>query len=227
MSNKQMTPDPKSKKGAMTIAIENNPCGRCRAAGYPTCKCGSGGGGSSGGESDESKKKDADFKSHQTTSISNQVKAAIKKFDEVKKFFVQSKLLSDKMINYETDLLFIESDRLRGNLSFRAKSGLSKDEAETIRQFLKIVKSEFESFKNCLAEQGVSTNGFNATLKDNELTIHIPNQKYYDAFIKHLENKNLLPIPNPEREVQKETRGPDKQQTFNTPNPFSTKLERK
>lgn len=47
MPNKeQMASDQKSKKSAVTMAIENNPCGICRAGGYPNCK----GHGGSGGE---------------------------------------------------------------------------------------------------------------------------------------------------------------------------------
>jgi len=228
MPNKeQMASDPKSKKGTLTLAIDNNPCGRCRAAGYPTCKCGSGRGGSGGGDSGKNEKKDdPTFTSNQAASISNQV--AIQKFDEAKSIFVKSQLLSDKMINYETGLLSIESDRLRGNLTIKVKPGLSKVEEEISREFLKTIKAEFDEFKNQLAEQGVSTNNFTATLKDNELSVHIPNPKYYDAFIKHLEKKYLLPVPNPEREEKKEafnSAREDKKQAFN-PTPLSTRLEK-
>lgn len=219
-NNEQMASDPKSQKDAITLAIENNSCGRCRPAGYPTCKCGSGGGGSGGGDSDENKKKDdATFTSNQAASISNQ--AAIQKFDEAKTIFVQSQLLSDKTINYETGLISIVSDRLHGNLTLTVKPGISKAEEEISREFLKTIKTEFDEFKNQLAEQGVSTSNFTATLKNNELSVHIPNPKYYDAFIKHLENKNLLPVPNPEKQEEKEIAKQEK----NRPSPFGDILK--
>lgn len=228
MPNKeQMVSDPKSKKGTITQAIENNPCGRCRTAGYPTCKCGSGGGGSGGGGG-ESEKKDATNQAP-GTSTQVEVKAAVQKFDEAKTIFVQSQLLSNTTINYETGLITIESDRLRGNLTLRVKPGLSKADEEISREFLKAVKEEFDEFKNQLSEQGVLTNNFTAVLKGNELSLHIPNPKYYDAFIKHLENKNLLPAPNPEREEKKEALNlarQDKKQAFN-PTPLSTRPEKK
>ncbi len=224
-------PEPKNSKGSIRASIDSNPCGRCRTAGYPTCKCGSGGGGSGGGGGGESEKKDATYTSNQAPGISNQVevKAAIQKFDEAKTIFVQSQLLSNTTVNYETGLITIESDRLRGNLTLRVKPGLSKADEEISHEFLNAVKTEFDEFKNKLFEQGVSTKDFTATLKGNELSVHIPNPKYYDAFIKHLENKNLLPVPNPEREEKKETLSSakeDKKQAFN-PTPLSTRLEKK
>lgn len=218
----------KNNKDPIRASIDSNPCGRCRVAGYPTCECGGGSGGGGSGNGGESEKKDAAANPpNQVIGLLSQteIKAAIQKFDEAKKIFVQSQLLSDKTINYETRLISIESDRLRGNLTIKVKPGLSKVEEEISREFLKTIKSEFDEFKNQLAEQGVSTNNFTSTLKNNELSIHIPNPKYYDKFIKHLENKNLLPIPNPEREEKKSVKV-DKKQTFN-PTPLSTRLDKK
>lgn len=233
MTNKeQMVSDPKSKKGTITQAIENNPCGRCRAAGYPACKCGSGGGGSGGGGGGdgggESEKKDA---TNQVPGTSTRVelKAAIQKFDEAKTIFVQSQLFSNATVNYETKLISIESDRLRGNLTLQVKPGLSKAEIEIAREFLNAIKEEFDEFKSQLSEKGISTNNFTATLKNDELSIHISNPKYYDAFIKHLEKKYLLPIPNPEQQNKMENSKSiknDKQKGFN-PTPLSTRLEKK
>lgn len=220
----KMASDPQSKKSALTLAIENNPCGRCRAAGYPSCKCGGGGGGggSGGGGKD---KDDVTPVLNQAANIANQ--AAIQKFDEAKKNFMESQLHSDNAINYETGLLSVESDRLRGNLVFRVNPGLSKADMEVAREFIKAVKDEFEEFKNQLIEQGISTKGFVVNMKDNELAIRIPIPKYYDIFIKHLESKNLLPVPNPDR-VDKSMlhQYQESKKPFN-PNPLSTRLERK
>ena len=51
--------------------------------------------------------------------------------------WIQSQLLSDRTINYEAGLLSVESDRLRGNLIFRAKPGLSNKELENIKRIFK------------------------------------------------------------------------------------------
>lgn len=113
--------------------------------------------------------------------------------------------ISNNKINYETGFISVESDRLRENLILRIKPTLFKAEEELAYKFLDVVKTEFDEFKNQLTEQGVATKNFTAILKNNELSIHILNPKYYGAFIKHLESKNLLPIPNPEREVNLDT----------------------
>lgn len=226
MPNKeQMASDQKSKKSTLTMAIENNPCGMCRAGGYPNCKGhGGSGGGGSGGGSGENKNTDATYSNQASSTLSQASIAAIKEFDNAKTIWIQSQLSSDRTLNYEAGLLSIESDRLRGNLTFKVKPGLTKEELELSRQFLKVVKAEFDEFKNQLTEKGISTSNFTATLKDDELAIKIPNPKYYDAFIKHLENKNLLPIPNPDQE-KKEVASKSYNQEKTRPSPFDDILK--
>lgn len=220
----------KSNKDPIKAAIDSNPCGSCRAMGLPSCKGhgGSGGGGGGGGSDSNESKKEA--RGSKTIGASTQaVSAFMAEQDKAKATWVQSQLLSNVTSNYEVGLLLIQSDRLRGNLTFKVRPGLSKVEEEISRQFLKTIKTEFDEFKNQLAEKGISTTNFSATLKDNELSVHIPNPKYYDAFIKHLESKYLLPVPNPEREEKNEMLGSardDKKQIFN-PTPLSTRLEKK
>lgn len=219
----------KNSKSQIQSAIDKNPCGRCRAAGYPSCKCGGRSGSGEGGG--ESENKDTDHTWSQSSGILNQIemKATIKKFDAAKTDFVQSQLFSNTTVNYETKLISIESDRLRGNLTLQIKTGLSIAEIEIAREFLSAIKIEFDEFKNQLVEKGVSINNLIVTLKNDELSIHIPNPKYYDAFIKHLERKYLLPIPNPEQQHKVESsksRKNDNQKDFH-PTPLSTRLEKK
>lgn len=225
MTNKEQAFDPNSKKDALALAIENNLCGLCRPMGLPMCKghAKTGGGSGSGGSGDKASYQEDTSLLKQPTQIDTEMTPIIQEFEKEKKIWIQSQLLNDKVINDEAGLLLIESDRLRGNLTFRAKPGLSKAEIEMVTQFFKAVKAQFDEFKNQLTEQGVSTHQFKAELKDNQLAIHIPNPKYYDAFIKHLENQNLLPVPKPK---QIETPELNKQKAFN-PNPFSMRLERK
>jgi len=217
-----------SNKDPIKAAIDSNPCGSCRAMGLPSCKGhGAGGGGGGGGSDSEEKKEKTSAKV--IGAPSQTAFASTTELDKAKTMWVQSQLLSNVTSNYEVGLLLIESDRLRGNLTFKVKPGLSKVEEEISRQFLKTIKTEFDEFINQLTEKGVSTTNFSATLKDNELSVHIPNPKYYDKFIKHLENKNLLPVPNPEREEKKEairSAREDKRQAFN-PTPLSTRHEKK
>lgn len=211
-----------TKDSAITIAIKNNPCKICRSIGYPTCT-GHGGKGGGGGGGSESKN-NAAYASNPAATSSQTYITAIQEFNKAKAIFMQSQLLSNTTINYEAGLFSIESDRLRGNLTLKIKPGLSKAEEEIAREFLNAVKTEFNEFKNQLTEQGVLTEAFTAVIKDNELAIHIPNQKYYDAFIKHLGNKNLLPIPNPEQQVEKEITSKTKQEK-NRPSPFGDILK--
>ena len=119
----------KSNKDPIKAAVDSNPCGSCRAMGLPGCKGhgGSGGGGGGGGsDSNESKKEEAGSKVIGAPSPT--ALAATAEQDKAKVMWVQSQLLSNVTSNYEVGLLLIESDRLRGNLTFKVKPGLSKVE---------------------------------------------------------------------------------------------------
>lgn len=215
----------KSKKDPIKTAIDNNPCGSCRAMGLPSCK-GHGASGGGDSESDEAKKKETTYSSNQI--VNTRVQASLTsttELDKAKAMWVQSQLLSNDTNKYEVGLLSIVSDRLRGNLTITIKSGLSKVEEEIARKYLETIKTEFSEFKDQLADKGKN---FTATLVGNQLSIHIPNPKYYGQFIEYLSRKNLLPIPDPEREENKEalrSNKEGKQSVFN-PTPFSTRLEK-
>lgn len=208
-------------------------CGKCGMERSPInmCRCLGGGSGDESNKDNKTKSKDNLNPLDQITKSSEQV-LGISTPMLNKPAWMQSQKSSDKMINYEAGWsLFFKSDRLNGTLIFRVKPGLPNDEIKkALQERLKAIKIEFDDFKNQLTKQGISTENFTAVLKDNELTIHIPttpNPKYYDAFIKYLENKNLLPSQNQEHEEKKEiTQSPeeDEQPTFN-PSPFSTRLE--
>lgn len=221
MPNKeQINSDPKPKKGTITLAIENNPCGRCRVAGFPTCKCGGGGGAGSGsgGGSSGDKTKNTDTMPASNQAIRGQrTLAAIQEFDKAKTIFVQSLLASNTTTNFEAGLLLIESDPLYGNLTLKIKPGLSKSEIQLVQDFFKIIKKEFESFKDQLTEKGISTTNFTIEVKDDKLSIHIPNPKYYRSFI---EKNNLFPAPNPEQN-KNEIVNESKKEEKNKISPFS------
>lgn len=225
-----MAGNTKANKDPVKAAVDNNPCAMCRSMGLPGCNGhGAGSGGGSGGDSTEAKKEKITYSSNKVTSEPRLPLSSKPKEDKTKAMWVKSNLLSNTTSTYEVGLLSIESNRLMGNLTFKVRPGLSKVEEKISREFLNAVKNEFDDFKNQLIENGISTTNFSATLKGNELSVHIPNPKYFDKFIKHLESKNLLPTPNPEREEKKESlksAREDKMQGFN-PTPLSTRLEKK
>lgn len=210
-------------ESAIEKAIANNPCGICRVLNLPVCTKHA----KKGGDGDETKDKGA----APAVSVPSQVmNAVIQEFNEAKAIITQSLLSSDKIIQYEAGLLSIESNKVHGTLTFQIQAGLSKDDMELSRQYLKMIEKEFDKFKDKLTELGVLTKNFSIdTSKDNELTIHIPNPKYYVAFIKLLEEKNLLAIPNFNQQKQYA----DKEQishrnnSISYPRQLSTKLERK
>ena len=222
-----------SQKATMNVSS----CGLCRAMGNPPpCKGhgGSGGSSSSSVSSGGETKSSEGLNASQTTSTFGQVVEASTQVS-VKAALVPTQLSSDKIVNYEAGLLTVGSDRLRGDLTFQVKPGLTKNEIEASREFLKAVKTAFDEFKSRLSEQGASVKGLTAVIKDNELAIHIPNPKYYDTFIKNLESKNLLSKPNIEQQEEKQKhehgkytneRPLENKKSFYQ-NPFSTRLEKK
>lgn len=216
-----MTSDQNSKQDSIALAIKKNPCNRCSARGFPNCRC-AGSGDSGGGSESKDKYKETTHASNQTSSTTTQIEMAVlKKFDEAKINWVGLLLSNDKPINYEAGLFSIESDKLNGKLSFHIQPDLSPQEKEIARGVLKEIITAFKEFKDQLIEKGISLYNFSAELTDKGLTIQIPNPQHYKDFIKHLDNKNLLPIPNPERQANKES----EKSAFN-PTPLKTRLER-
>jgi len=116
-------------------------------------------------------------------------------------------------MRFELGSLDIQSDQVSGILIFTAKNGLSKEELESIKKVFNMIKAEFDEFKESLQEKGISTHSFICTLKENELTIKIPNPKYYAEFIQRLAEKNLLPSPNMHKQDSHDSR-------YKTPTPF-------
>lgn len=191
------------KKTPMEMAIENNPCQRCRLRGYLTCQ-GHGESGSASGAGDNSAndkvKAQASLSKPNPVSSDQTVNPSPSHSDKAKEVWIQSQLLSDKTLHYKAGLLIIESDRLRGNLTFQIKPGLSAEEIKTSQAFLKAVKAAFAEFTN--ADQNIAAQKFSVDLKADRLIIHISHPTYYTAFLKHLESKNLLPLPNLEQQAQ-------------------------
>lgn len=185
----------KNNKDFNQIAIENNICGVCRVMGYPPpCKGhgGTGGGGHGNRTGNVEFKECRDIVAAAPSHINTKL---IPTIDSIQHDWKQLLKLRAGEVAFELGLLSIESDILRGLLTFRKKSLLSEEEMKLLKDFLNIIKLEFISFKNKLNEDGISTKNFALLLKDDSLTIRIPDPRYYDAFILQLTNKNLLPSP--------------------------------
>lgn len=178
-----------------------NMCGICEALGKPP-PClghGGGGGGGSSGGGEESTKVESSGMENTPAQMSNEPGISGKINYEI-----GQPLSVSKDLNIETlELLTIYYDNKNGNLIIRGKDGLSEVEKSTLREFLIAVKKEFDEFKNTLETKGIIVDKFHANLKDAELSIHIPNLKYYNEFIQQLQNKNLLPENNVKQQENK------------------------
>jgi len=209
-------------------AIENNSCGVCRGMGLPLpCKGHArSGGGSGGGKGDDGSNRESKNKN---PGYIPKPKPEFEKIEYIAKDWDLLLTLSERIIDFKAGLLAIESDMLRGILTFRGKAGLSKEELEILREYLNTIKTEFDAFKIMLAERGMSVKDFTAVIKDDVLTINIPNPKLYADFIFELTNKNLLPSPHAEKQAanrqfitEQNSVLVDSKNVFN-PTPFETR----
>ena len=104
-------------------------------------------------------------------------------------------------------------------LTFRGGSNLSKEEMAWLKDYFSAIQSEFDAFKDELQDNHISTEGFTAIIENKQLTIQIPNQKYYELFMVRLMNQNLLPSPNMRQQKTKED-DVVTQSSYRSPNPF-------
>jgi hypothetical protein len=209
---------PRETLDPITESIQNNSCALCRSMSLPRpCKghVRTGGGQSDGGEakssSTDNTNKYADFRPRPQPSFES--------IDSIANEWSLLLRLSENILDFQTGLLDISSDKLGGLLTIRGKPTLSKEELAILREYLNRIQMEFEHFKESLAERGTSVTNFFAVLKNDVLKITIPNPNLYLEFIHRLTRSNLLPSPHaeqasPEEALQKKT-------VFN-PTPFET-----
>ncbi len=177
------------KKDPLTKAIENNPCGICRAKRLPRCMCkGGGGGGSSDAEDETYEPND----SSKATTDAQTLQGLNDIFSE-NPFWEPVYNADDCYIYNDPLALFsITLDLSAGSLVFTKRDGLSKEELEQLEKFLDVVESELNSFKAELNANGIDTQAFQCHRGNGNLTIKIPNPTYFDAFVQQLIDKNLL-----------------------------------
>lgn len=185
MPNDDMSKDPRQK------AIDNNPCGICRAFGLPTCRGhsgGGGGGGESGGSNDDDDKSKTDELGDKLTA------------DALKDILIQSEgwsLIKDTEYNFEfsglNSLISITLKMEVGTFNFRGKNDVTEDEQKDVDELYDAIKKELELFKAELAEKNLPINAIKLSQVGNNLTITIPSPKQYDQFIQRVMDKNILP----------------------------------
>ena len=123
-------------------------------------------------------------------------------------------------------LLLIDNDRELGTLTIKLLCNfkdLSPEQREQFKLFINTIINELEDFKK---ENGISSN-CKLVEQDKDgniisLRIALPTPTHYDAFIKRLANKNLLPKQNIEQKAKEKVKYPEHSNHFN-PTPFSTK----
>lgn len=163
-----------NKKDERAKAIENNPCGLCKAAGLPICRGHARG---AGGKSEELDEEDLDMKSSERAELTLELKPTLPSslgWEQLNALFLMTNLAS------------------QGIFSLRPRPKLALENDREIQEFIRQVKLEFDQFKQVLEKKGIPVEHYSATINKNELIIRIPSPKMYDAFIQQLVNKNLL-----------------------------------
>lgn len=175
-------------KDPLTQAIQNNPCGMCRAKRLPTCICKRGSGGS-GDVEEESTEKDNAI----------QATAHAPTLEHLKTIFLTSPVWqpvpnADDSYTYNDPqgLFTIKLDLCAGTLELTKRPGLSKEELQQLEKFLDVIENEFHAFKAELQAKGINTQAFQCHHENGSLTIKIPHPKYFDAFIQQLVDNQLL-----------------------------------
>jgi hypothetical protein len=231
-----------NKKDPLSQLIDNNPCGLCRAMGEPICRGhgggGGGGGGSSGGSNESGGSSNESNKSppiHAGSASESVVNSSPSTVDYAS--MVQQPQLNNKAI-FNVDaiaellskkILLIDDNKELGILTIKCNPHLinlmSDDQKIELTKFIQAIKKELNDFKN---KNGLSDISCSAAIekdsKDNilSLTIRIKDPKIYDAFIHQLANKNLLSIPDTEKQNKVHQQEKSTSQKKSLPTPFSS-----
>ena len=174
--------------------INTNPCGICRAAGMPICKGHGAGGAGGGSESKETKGENKDSKlSSQSaefgTPNSSQKKEDIIALLEQSPLWSQSDEFTFKSKN-PFALLSMTLNMEKNTLTCKGHDDLTAEEQQDLDTLFKAIEQELDLFKKEFPTARPIEADLHRT--GNEMTIQIPDQKCFDAFIKRLVDKNLL-----------------------------------
>ncbi|MDI9819796.1 MULTISPECIES: hypothetical protein [unclassified Legionella] len=205
---------PKQNPDQRESAINNNPCGICRALGLPICK----GHGSSGGGSGDSYDDQSLAKGQSVTKepISIDLEKSLGKST----LWLNSDDLAFEF-NIPDALMSVKIDMEQGIISFLAKEDLSQDQSIALQKFFEAIKQEFNEFKN---DFSVAANQMQLAQMGNGLKITISNPKLFDAFVQRLLDRNILvtelgPMPGKGRYSIPESKQETENQ-YKSPTPF-------
>lgn len=183
-----------SNEDAGKSNISDNPCGICRASGLPICKGHGGGSGGGGGDSD-SKEAEKTGPQVQPGSMLLNVPTPKPESDALFDLLEHSQLWTqtdDFIFQYKNPhaLLSMTLNMENNTLSCQGKDDLTKEEQHALDTLFKAMEHEFTIFK----KESSTTHPMQANISriGNQMTINIPDPKYFDAFIQRLVDKNLL-----------------------------------
>ncbi|CZL27347.1 hypothetical protein [Legionella pneumophila] len=178
-----------NRRDERSKALENNPCGVCRASGLPICK---GHGGGAGGGSDEAKDENSQKDSAPTPKYvpTNIEVKALSSYLENSEVWNSNE---DFLYNFNNDLAVfsIELDSARGVIHFRGNESLSAIDEKDLNELYDKIEDELKAFTHEVNAQNISI-----SRKGNDLKISIPDPNLYDQFVTRLLNKNLIPNNN-------------------------------
>jgi len=171
-------------------ALENNPCGMCRALGLPSCKGHAGGGGGGDEAEDSYESTDSSSPSYQPSPVEI---VTLSSFLDKRNAWQQSNE-DDLLYTYNNDLavLTLSLDLSKGVIKFEGQQFLSQDKQDELDALYETITTELAHFKNELNANNIKLDA-TVNRKGNDLTIKISDPKQYDAFISRLMEKNLLP----------------------------------
>lgn len=181
------------------IAIEKNPCGLCRVQGLTVCKGhgGGGGGGSSSGASKEGASGSTELVLAASNTINQVPTADINALLSQNGDWIRADVLESVFHFKNPDaLLDFCLDMERGLIKFYGKN-LLEEHSIQLDKFFSTIENELDVFKKELLATG-STPAIIDQIKlereSNSLTLKFPRPTFYDAFVKRLVEKNLLPV---------------------------------
>jgi len=210
-----------NQKDALTLALESNPCAKCRAMGSASCR-GHGGGSGGGGEELGSTGSDSSGNSEsspaKTTSVGSNLLVAhlVQEYEGWQE--EQSTTIDDRIFTFDSPHAFFKMilNIDKGLFTVSEKEGLSEPQREDVHEYF-----------DALIDELPDLNEFK--LLDRELKIKIPQPAYYDLFLDKLLRNNYLPNLYPKPSLQKESTpridaSADEQDEFSlstAPTPFS------
>lgn len=179
-------------------------CGKSKIK-APRCSCSGGGGGGGGGSSDGSDKGSSN-ESGPDTNTSTQAFKPLPETGPRKDWATAISLREEKSPPSSEEIfdqlwqdgrLFI-NDTEDGTLVFKVDLALlSPEEQKAVHEQFSKIETEFNDFEDELINEKISVEGFTLEKVSNgttlTLTIHIPNEQQFEAFLQRLGEKRLLP----------------------------------